>query len=172
MQEEVGLQSITDGEFRRGSWFLGFVEAVEGLGVTDAPFEFHDGAGGTARFQTACVEGKLRRVRGITTVFNDAHTRAVIACRLLHLLDRSDIPVAAGAAPRDKPEIAGQFQYGLRPAFRKRPVKESAVEFLYSQLKARPGEITVVATVSASTPARVRWIVWYSPRIQGSNWSR
>jgi 5-methyltetrahydropteroyltriglutamate--homocysteine methyltransferase len=67
MQEEVGLQSITDGEFRRGSWFLGFVEAVEGLGVTDAPFEFHDGAGGTARFQTACVEGKLRRVRGITT---------------------------------------------------------------------------------------------------------
>jgi 5-methyltetrahydropteroyltriglutamate--homocysteine methyltransferase len=37
------------------------------LGVTDAPFEFHDGARGTARFQTACVEGKLRRVRGITT---------------------------------------------------------------------------------------------------------
>ena len=67
MQQEVGLQSITDGEFRRGSWFLGFVEAVEGLGVTDAPFEFHDGTGGTARFQTACVEAKLRRMGGITT---------------------------------------------------------------------------------------------------------
>ena len=28
MQESVGLQSITDGEFRRGSWFSGFVQAV------------------------------------------------------------------------------------------------------------------------------------------------
>jgi 5-methyltetrahydropteroyltriglutamate--homocysteine methyltransferase len=67
LQEEVGLQSITDGEFRRGSWFSGFIEAVEGLGTTDAPFEFHDSAGGTARFQTASVVAKLRWVRGITT---------------------------------------------------------------------------------------------------------
>jgi 5-methyltetrahydropteroyltriglutamate--homocysteine methyltransferase len=67
LQEEVGLQSITDGEFRRGSWFLGFVDAVEGLTTRDAPFEFHDGSGGSARFQTAYVEAKLKRVRGITT---------------------------------------------------------------------------------------------------------
>ena len=31
------------------------------------PFEFHDGSGGTAQFQTAYVEAKLKRVRGITT---------------------------------------------------------------------------------------------------------
>jgi 5-methyltetrahydropteroyltriglutamate--homocysteine methyltransferase len=67
MQEEVGLQSITDGEFRRGSWFLGFVEAVEGLTTRDALFDFHDAEGGRATFQTAYVEEKLRRVRGITT---------------------------------------------------------------------------------------------------------
>lgn len=67
MQEEVGLQAITDGEFRRGSWFLGFVEAVDGVGTTDAPFDFHDGTGGTAKFQTAAVDGKLKRMRGITT---------------------------------------------------------------------------------------------------------
>ena len=68
MQEEVGLQSITDGEFRRGSWFLGFVEAVEGLTTQDALFDFHDAAGGHATFQTAYVEAKLRRrARGITT---------------------------------------------------------------------------------------------------------
>jgi methionine synthase II (cobalamin-independent) len=65
MQEEVGLQSITDGEFRRGSWFLGFVEAIDGLTTRDAPFCFH--GGGQAKFQTAYVEGKLRRRRGITT---------------------------------------------------------------------------------------------------------
>ena len=61
MQEEVGLQSITDGEFRRGSWFAGFVDAVEGLTTRDAPFDFRDSAGGTAKFQTAYVDGKLRR---------------------------------------------------------------------------------------------------------------
>jgi 5-methyltetrahydropteroyltriglutamate--homocysteine methyltransferase len=67
LQEEVGLQSITDGEFRRGSWFLGFVEAVDGLTTKDALFDFHDAEGGRAKFQTAYVEKKLKRTRGITT---------------------------------------------------------------------------------------------------------
>src|SRR5438128_1551446 len=67
LQEDVGLQSITDGEFRRGSWFLGFVDAIEGLTTKAAPFDFHDAGGGTAKFETAYVEAKLKRVRGITT---------------------------------------------------------------------------------------------------------
>jgi 5-methyltetrahydropteroyltriglutamate--homocysteine methyltransferase len=68
LQEDVGLHSITDGEFRRGSWFLGFIEAVEGLTTKDALFDFHDASGGHATFQTAYVAAKLkRRPRGITT---------------------------------------------------------------------------------------------------------
>jgi 5-methyltetrahydropteroyltriglutamate--homocysteine methyltransferase len=67
MQKDVGLKSITDGEFRRGSWFLGFVDAVEGLTTKDALFDFHDAEGGVAKFQTAYVDGKLKRTRGITT---------------------------------------------------------------------------------------------------------
>jgi 5-methyltetrahydropteroyltriglutamate--homocysteine methyltransferase len=67
LQEDVGLQSITDGEFRRGSWFFGFVQAVEGLTTRDSLFEFQDGSGGHATFQSAYVNGKLRRTRGITT---------------------------------------------------------------------------------------------------------
>jgi methionine synthase II (cobalamin-independent) len=35
-QEDIGLQSITDGEFRRESWRLGFVHKVEGFRLTDA----------------------------------------------------------------------------------------------------------------------------------------
>lgn len=66
MQEDVGFQSITDGEFRRGSWFLGFVEAVDGLTTKDALFDFHDAEGGKAKFQAAYVEGKLKRSKGIT----------------------------------------------------------------------------------------------------------
>jgi 5-methyltetrahydropteroyltriglutamate--homocysteine methyltransferase len=67
MQKEVGLKSITDGEYRRGSWFLGFVEAVEGLTTKDALFDFHDAQGGVAKFQTAYVDGRLKRTKGITT---------------------------------------------------------------------------------------------------------
>jgi inosine-uridine nucleoside N-ribohydrolase len=84
-------------------------------------------------------------LRGITTVFGDAHTRALIVCRLLYALGRNDIPVASGSAPRPVPEFNGQMQYGLRPCFRKRPERASAVEFLYNQLKARPGELTLLA---------------------------
>ncbi len=84
-------------------------------------------------------------VRGITTVTGDAHTRANVLCRLLHAVGRTDVPVASGAPPRDPPDIRGQLQYGLRPAFRKRPVKETAVDFLYARLKADPGKLTILA---------------------------
>jgi inosine-uridine nucleoside N-ribohydrolase len=84
-------------------------------------------------------------VRGVTTVAGDAHTRALIVCRILHALGRADVPVASGAPPREPPDYRGQLQYGLRPCFRKQPVKENAVEFLHARLKAEPGRLTLVA---------------------------
>ena len=51
----VGLQSITDGEFRRGSWFFGFVQAVDGLTTKDSLFDFHDASGDHATFQAPYV---------------------------------------------------------------------------------------------------------------------
>lgn len=78
MQEECGLKSITDGEFRRGSWFFGFVQAVDGLTVKESIFDFRDDHGGHATFQTAYVEAKLRRTQGITTdefIFVKANTK-------------------------------------------------------------------------------------------------
>jgi len=83
-------------------------------------------------------------LRGVTTVSDDAFTRAMIACRFLEAVGRADVPVAAGRAPRETPAVEGQYQYGLRPG-RKQPGKETAVEFLYRQLKMRPGEITLIA---------------------------
>ena len=67
LQEDAGMQSITDGEFRRGSWFYGFVQAVEGLTTKDAIFTFHDETGDTVVFQGAYAEGPLKRAKGITT---------------------------------------------------------------------------------------------------------
>ena len=77
-------------------------------------------------------------LRGVTTVSADAYTRAMIACRFLDAAGRRDIPVAAGRPRRETPALDGQYQYSLRAA-RKRPERELAVEFLYQQLKARPG---------------------------------
>jgi len=82
-------------------------------------------------------------LRGVTTVDGDAYTRALIVCRLLDVLERGKVPVASGAPPRNVPDSSGQMQYGLRPAH-KRPVKESAVDFLAAQLKAAPGELTIL----------------------------
>jgi inosine-uridine nucleoside N-ribohydrolase len=84
-------------------------------------------------------------LRGITTVQGDSFTRALVVCRLLHEVGRDDIPVAAGSGPRPLPQLRGQFQYGLRPCFRKRPVKEKAIDFLYRNLKAEPGKLTILA---------------------------
>jgi competence ComEA-like helix-hairpin-helix protein len=84
-------------------------------------------------------------VRGITTVHGDAHTRALLVCRFLHAVGREKIPVASARPPRETPDFRGQLQYGLRPSFRNKPIREPAVEFLYRQLKANPGELTVFA---------------------------
>ena len=104
LQEEVGLQVVTDGEFCRGSWFLGFVNAVEGLTTRNAPFDFH--GGGRSKFQAAYVEGKLRRVRGVT-IDEFSYLRSITtrvpkitmpSPSLVHLL-RGDVTVSRDAYP-------------------------------------------------------------------------
>ncbi len=64
LQEECGLQVITDGEFRRGSWFLGFVDAVAGLTTAPSTFDFK---GDHAAWQCPYADRRLERVRGIAT---------------------------------------------------------------------------------------------------------
>ena len=63
-KKRPGSSSITDGEFRRGSWFLGFVDAVEGLTVKDSLFAF---GGDHAQWSCPYCEAKVRRTQGITT---------------------------------------------------------------------------------------------------------
>ena len=65
LQEDLGFQVVTDGEFRRGSWFLGFVEAVDGLGLEKTRFSFQGGAAGA--WSGPKVVSKVARRRGIAT---------------------------------------------------------------------------------------------------------
>lgn len=65
LQREAGLAVVTDGEFRRGSYWSRFVELTDGLAVRDARFKFRDEHGHEQSFTAPYVEGPLRRRRPI-----------------------------------------------------------------------------------------------------------
>ena len=71
MQRDVGLQSATDGEFRRASWHMDFIYAIDG--ITKAPgnmsVQFHN-AEGDIEFTPAAlhVDGRSRLDE---TIFGD-----------------------------------------------------------------------------------------------------
>jgi inosine-uridine nucleoside N-ribohydrolase len=98
-------------------------------------------------------------LRGVTTVGKDTQIRALITCRFLTMTGRRHTPVAAGADPQPVRAITGQYQYYYHPdvLFHRttRPVKESAVDFLYARLKAQPGKVTIVATGPLTNIARL-----------------
>ena len=63
MQEEVGLQSATDGEFRRASWHMDFIYELGGIEKAegDLKVEFRN-AGGTIEFTPAALRIEERIV--------------------------------------------------------------------------------------------------------------
>ncbi|HLH69058.1 MAG TPA: 5-methyltetrahydropteroyltriglutamate--homocysteine S-methyltransferase [Candidatus Dormibacteraeota bacterium] len=67
LQERLGLESITDGEFRRVIYFGHFPAAVEGFTWMDSRDTFTDAQGRQLRYRTPVVTGRLRRRRGIAT---------------------------------------------------------------------------------------------------------
>ena len=67
MQEEAGLDVVTDGEFRRRSWFAGFVDAVDGLEHRDTEFRFVEGGEAQLSVPVPHTAGLIRRTRGIAT---------------------------------------------------------------------------------------------------------
>ena len=67
LQEDVGLQCVTDGEFRRGAFFSHFIKTVDGMTVKETPYTFANDSGDTAPAFAPYTKGKLRRAKGITT---------------------------------------------------------------------------------------------------------
>ena len=67
MQEAAGIGAITDGEFRRRSWFAGFVDAVDGLVHKDTQFRFMEDGQAQISVPVPHTEGLIRRSKGITT---------------------------------------------------------------------------------------------------------
>ena len=66
LQRDCGLEVITDGEFRRFSYWEKFVRLTRGLEVRDAVFTFHDAEGHESKFAAPYVSGKVSRSEPIT----------------------------------------------------------------------------------------------------------
>ncbi|HVL35232.1 MAG TPA: 5-methyltetrahydropteroyltriglutamate--homocysteine S-methyltransferase, partial [Burkholderiales bacterium] len=61
LQEQCGLEVVTDGEFRRISYWEKFVRLTGGLEVKEAVFRFHDAQGRESEFTAPYVKGKVAR---------------------------------------------------------------------------------------------------------------
>jgi 5-methyltetrahydropteroyltriglutamate--homocysteine methyltransferase len=65
MQEDIGLKTVTDGEFRRSSYWARFVERIEGFEIRAAAYKFRDGKGRELAFTAPYAAAKLRRARDL-----------------------------------------------------------------------------------------------------------
>ena len=63
LQEDAGLQVVTDGEFRRGSYWGRFVERIDGFVIKPAAFKFRDDHGHEVEFTAPYAAGKLKRAQ-------------------------------------------------------------------------------------------------------------
>jgi 5-methyltetrahydropteroyltriglutamate--homocysteine methyltransferase len=61
LQEQVGLQVVTDGEFRRGSYWGRFVERTDGFEIKMAGFKFRNDQGDEVEFTAPYAKGKIAR---------------------------------------------------------------------------------------------------------------
>jgi len=65
MQEAAGLKVMTDGEFRRASYWGRFVERTEGFAIRSAAYMFRDAQGHELSFTTPYATAKIRRRRDL-----------------------------------------------------------------------------------------------------------
>jgi 5-methyltetrahydropteroyltriglutamate--homocysteine methyltransferase len=79
LQQDCGLEVVTDGEFRRTSYWEKFVR-LSGFAIKPAVLRFHDAAGHESEFTAPYAESKVKRAGPITLDefrFVKAHTRAI-----------------------------------------------------------------------------------------------
>ena len=94
------------------------------------------------------------KILGITTEFGETELRARLVDRYLSAVGRTDIPVAAGISTPHT-NVFTQAAYARQERPRRHP---DAVAFLLSEIRAYPGQITLVCGVEipAATGISVR----------------
>jgi inosine-uridine nucleoside N-ribohydrolase len=85
------------------------------------------------------------RLLGITTEYGDTELRARLVDRYLNAIDRADLQVAVGA-PTPHSNVFTQAAYASQTPDSEQAKKHpDAVEFLLGQIRAHPGQITLIA---------------------------
>lgn len=79
---------------------------------------------------------------GVTITHGNTPERTKIACKLLHIAGRGDLPVYVGRKTNDK--IFQQYSWAEDFTAR-RPAKKSAADFIVESVKRHPGEVTILA---------------------------
>ena len=79
LQQEAGLQVVTDGEFRRGSYWGRFVERIDGVAIKPAVFKLRDDQGHEVEFTAPNGDrfaGVLKEIDERGAVFDFNHPLA------------------------------------------------------------------------------------------------
>lgn len=110
MQEAVGLQVVTDGEFRRTSYISHFVDSVEGLEFAPSSFRFYDNDRTAHEFLAPRVTAKLKRVKSnsgqeldfLKSVTTKTPKSTLPSPATMHFLAGADAPPAEIYASEDE----------------------------------------------------------------------
>src|SRR5262249_14937856 len=65
MQEDIGFKVVTDGEFRRASYWASFTERIGGFALRPSVLPFKHDHGGQNEFIAPYVTGKIRRTQAV-----------------------------------------------------------------------------------------------------------
>jgi inosine-uridine nucleoside N-ribohydrolase len=86
------------------------------------------------------------KVVGVTVSDADTPSRAKIACKLLHRLGRTDVPVAVGRQTPAIPPDRVDYQFTWAEDFQTyKPIATPAVEFLAQTIRKYPKQLTLIA---------------------------
>jgi purine nucleosidase len=119
---------------------------------------------------------------GVTVTDGNTPARAKLACKLLHRVGRTDVPVAVGRETTPPAESV-DYQFAWAEDFvTYRPVPQSAADFIVDTVKQHPGEVTIVAVgplqniadalrKEPALPRLVKRLVLMSGSIYASAWS-
>ena len=116
---------------------------------------------------------------GVTISDGNTPARAPIACKMLHVDGRDEVPVAVGRQTTKESE----YQFSWAEDFTgKKPIGQHAAQFIVETIRRRPGEVTILAVgplqniadalrLEPKLPSLVKRVVLMSGSIGASAWS-
>jgi purine nucleosidase len=128
------------------------------------------------------VKSPLFDLLGVTVTDGNTPARAKLACKLLHRVGRTDVPVAVGRETTPASD-AIDYQFAWAEDFvTYQPVTTPAADFIVDAVKQHPGEVTLVAVgpleniadalrKEPALPRLVKRLVLMSGSIYASAWS-